>query len=181
MIIIRENNLGTGKKTCASDTLSAMNNPQTDLGLELRDSLPEPWYGPQETAEFLSHNPYIKEEKPTNARLELSCKCHSLYWCLVQNKNIPVQFLQPNTCSNTTLLIVWQWRKLLPRLEVPPSVISRTQTDSVSLSWVTWMFLSPSSYYNDFKDPKMSKQGTDGNRKHVTFTVPQTINTTSEG
>jgi len=31
------------------------------------------------------------------------------------------------------------------------------------------------------KDPKMSKQGTAGNRKHVTFTVPQTINTASEG
>jgi hypothetical protein len=52
------------------------------------------------------------------------------------------------------LLVVRQWRKLLPRLEVPPSVIFYTQTNSMSLSWVTWMFLSSSSYYNDIKQSK---------------------------
>lgn len=58
------------------------------------------------------------------------------------------------TPPNTTLLVVRQWRKLLPRLAAPPSVISHMQTNSMSLSWVTWMFLSSSSYYNNIKRSK---------------------------
>jgi hypothetical protein len=62
-------------------------------------------------------------------------------------------FLNP-TPPNTTLLVVRQWRKLLPRLAAPLSVISHMQTNSMSLSWVTWLFLGSSSYYNDIKRSK---------------------------
>lgn len=40
-------------------------------------------------------------------------------------------------------------------------------TDLVTLSWLKWILLSLSSYYNGFKRSEMSEQGTVGNRTHI--------------
>jgi len=45
--------------------------------------------------------------------------------------------------------------------------------NSVSSLWVICSLLGPSGYYDGFKDPKVSKQGTAGKRKHVTLTILQ--------
>jgi len=80
MIIIREN-LGTGRKTCPIDTLSGTNNPWTQSGIETQRLTALAMAQPTEGCRMFV--PCIKEEQPKNARLELSCNCHSLYWCLV--------------------------------------------------------------------------------------------------
>jgi len=72
-------------------------------------------------------------------------------------------------------MIAQELRKAVPSPKVLPSITSGSRTGSANLYWVTWTSLSPLSYHNGFKDPKMSKQGTAGKRKHVTLTIPQQL------
>jgi len=66
-------------------------------------------------------------------------------------------------------------RKIVPRPEVVPLIISSTHNDCMILSCVIWNLLSLPGYYNGFKRLRMSKQGPAGKRKNTTLSVPQKV------
>lgn len=74
-------------------------------------------------------------------------------------------------------MIVQHLRKVVPRPEVSSLVNFSARTDSMTLPWVIWTLFSQLRYYNGLKDPKMCRQGTSTNRKHVTVTIPQKLET----
>jgi hypothetical protein len=80
-----------------------------------------------------------------------------------------------NLATNTPeTVIVHQLRKIVPRPEVVPFVISSTCNGPI-LSCVIWNLLSLSGYYEDFKNSRMSKQVPAGKRKNTMLTVPQKV------
>jgi hypothetical protein len=91
------------------------------------------------------HKAYLKEKVKLG-----TCK-----WKIIQNKWFKIQYNSFNLGpDNLALLTVWHLRKVVPRWEVPPSVTSVVQTDSVTIFWVMQTLLSILSYYNGFKRSK---------------------------
>ena len=70
------------------------------------------------------------------------------------------------------ILVVWQLRKIVPRTKVLPSITSGMYAYSMTLYCVTCIFWDPFAVIITSKDPKKGKQGTAGERKHVTLMIP---------
>ena len=81
------------------------------------------------------------------------------------------------TSFNMSLLIVWHLTKVVPRPEFLPSI-------TLMHLLILWLYLGLCVHnwaiIMASKDPKLSKQGTAGKRKHTTSTIPQKLEITTK-